>query len=1062
MKANWISIILLGTVTGAGADTVAQNGQFYRDAGSDLEIHRCEVFLDGDAFWQLGDTSKLKVERLYLVPPEEKAHLPQGRRMRAVVRQRHIERGRHSVSRYTWACREYALKHEGKGPASLDALGETQKKNLGQLNRSPWDGVPGVEVSPPYAFLVPGVKFKFSGPQTNWVQRQDRQLLAIELTPFVDDGKHWVGYTDYSAERVAIDPELLARHDLKVRPVMSTEEADQSGMANKPHVLVAVRKAGAKGDLSIPLVNTLSGDTLELAWRTSRNTRHTDVTTDLERARKLKWGPYAHLSFSPVMQAWMEKRRPSAVQQGNRRDQGETSSAFGVMGGRAAVRETLQMQSIGEHADPVAERTIAITNLQGVVVKSHPFEEMLAGKPGGRLPLANVVPPDRFVLYIAKPEAILPLLDEGADFLSHVGSVAAGNSIKYDLSDRYLERLGMDRDWLQRFLESGAVEEMAIVTPDLFFVDGTDVSVVSRLAKPKLIGPLLKLIGIIDLHNDGAGSGSGARRMVDGKPVYWALKDDLLFLGTDRSSMRRMMVLQATDGKGSLGRSAEFRYMLTQLPLSANTRMYAYLSDPFVRRLVGPETKIAQLRRVAARADMEYITGRALLAELDGKAPDSVAELEVEGYLPEGIQKRGYSLDEDLTVRSETYGSLSRMATFSETPVTMVSEHEARLYKRYVENYSRFWRQFFDPIAVRLDDTPDGALEMTTFILPLIDNSIYNGLKEVMHTREDGRPLKIPELTPPPLLEVSLNLKEQAWTEISKGLYDLFDNYAYINPAVLDDLGPGFHLAIHDADPVITLGSGDVLGVFGGQAALLGRNNEMLMIPMVLSLLTRPCTLVVETQNPEATLRYLRLAADAYPHNVRGSSWFDINMHQVAGRDEWIYTFNIENIVKFRYGLQVDGDYVLVRNIPWSSKDRIDDVGVADLHTASLRANPGACVLQLPGLHAAASDGARASALDSMGHIYPLLLSGVADLASVEDVHHRLFGFYPVHPGPGAWSWNGSKLTSSRFGTVLQQSAPTYDAENPVFGVMKDVDSISLGMQFEDTGLRTTVRWKLK
>ena len=35
---------------------------------------------------------------------------------------------------------------------------------------------------------------------------------------------------------------------------------------------------------------------------------------------------------------------------------------------------------------------------------------------------------------------------------------------------------------------------------------------------------------------------------------------------------------------------------------------------------------------------------------------------------------------------------------------------------------------------------------------------------------------------------------------------------------MLDDLGPGLHLAVHDADPVIALGSGDLLGAFGSNS----------------------------------------------------------------------------------------------------------------------------------------------------------------------------------------------------------------------------------------------------
>jgi hypothetical protein len=948
------------------------------------------------------------------------------------------------------------MKHGGIGPGSLNDLDEKARSQIPQMERSPWEGVPGVAVSPPYTFLVPKAKFAFSGPRTNRVLRADRNLLAMELTPFVDDGKHWVTYTDNSTERVEIDPVRVKQYELKIHPVMTSEEADEDKTKDRPHVLLALRESDATGPLDIPFKNTMSGDSFSLKWKTSACVEDAAVTNDLRHARTFALEPYAALSSSPVIESWSRSGRLRNAGTPGRRGRGETTSAFAIMGGRAAVRETLQMQQLAQSSSDTTQRTIPISDVAGVVVKSHPFEDMLAGKAGGQLTLANVVPPDQFMIYVAKPGAILPLLDDGADFLSNFGSVAAGNSIKYDLNDRYLARLGMDKKWLQRFLESDAVKEMAIVSPDLFFIDGTDISVVSRLSRPKLIGALLKLIGVVGLSDDGVVT----RRTEGGKAVYWSMRRDLLFVSTHREALAAMVALHEQDGEGSLGQSAEFRYMLTQLPVEDDTRLYAYLSDPFVRRLVGPGVKIAQLRRMTARAEMEHITSMALMARLEGKSLASVETLVKNDYLPDGIQNRGYSLDREFRVHSASHGSLAQMRTFAELPVKMVSEGEARLYKAYVENYARFWRQFFDPIAMRLDDTPDGALELTTFILPLIDNSIYNGLKEALHTREDGQPLKNPILSPPPLLKLSLNLKESSWTQISKGLYEIFDNYAHINPAALDDLGPGFHLAIHDADPVITLGSGDLLGAFGGNMTM--RNSEMLMIPMLLSVLTRPCTLIIETQDPDRTRRYLRQAAAGFPYAERGGSWFDANLHQVSGRDEWIFTLNMENVIKLRYGLQVDGSHVLVRNIPWSSEDRILHVQVPELRTARIEANPGACLLQLPGLHAAASDGARAAAVDSMGHIYPLLLSGVATLGNVEAIHQRLFGFYPVHPGEGHWTWNGSTLSSTKFGSALRQSAPAYDAEDPVFGALKDIDTLQLGMQFEETGLRTKVRWKLK
>ncbi|MDA0322096.1 MAG: hypothetical protein O2923_05185 [Verrucomicrobia bacterium] len=1059
MKPRWMTLFLCMAATVSHAAPGPVDTAMIHPDGSDYDFYRCDIDLGGDIFWDVAGVSGTGAERLYLVMPFGEAVLPQGRRMRSVMRERNIQRGQSSVSQLTWLCREYALKHAGRGPASLDKIDDERlKSRIAQVIRSPWTGLQGIDVAPPYSFLLPDVQFAFSGPRTNRVQRKDRKLLAVELTPFVDDGKHWVSYTDGSSERVDIDAAVVKQYALEIRPVMSSAAADSPGTSGKSHTLVAVRKTGNGEPLVVTLTNTLSGEIRAVPWAISDAPVSSDVTNDLQRARAFAWMPYAARSSGLVIDSWVGHDRASPEMRGRRgrRRGGETTSAFALLGGRAAVRETLQMQSLRGAAAEAADRTIAITNLQGVSVKSHPYEDMLGGQAGGRLELADVVPTDQFLLYVAKPAAILPLLDDGADFLSQLGSVVAANSIKYDLPKRYLARLGMNKTWLQNLLKSGAVQEMAILTPDLFFIDGTDVSVVSRLAQPALIEGLLKLIGVTGISGDEIVE----RRTKGGPSVFWSMRGDLLFVSTDRQTVDAMLALRAASGAGSMGRSAEFRYMLTQLPVTADTRIYAYLSDAFVRRLVGPQVKLAQLRRVTARSEMEVITAAALLARLDGLRAPSVEKLISEKYIPERLGDRGYRVAEDLAVHSAEHGTLAGMATFAELPVNMVSTQEAQLYKAYVENYSRFWRQFFDPIAIRLDDTEDHSLELTTFILPLIDNSIYNQLREILHTREDNRPLKTPIISPPPLLKLSLNLKESAWIEISKGFYELFERYAHINPAVLDDLGPGFHLAIHDADPVIALGSGEFFGAFGGSMSM--RNSEMFMIPLALTVLTRPCTMAIETQDPAKTTRYLREAASTTAYSRRRSGWFGVDLHEINGRDEWIFTLDLENIIKLRYGMQVDGSYVLVRNIPWSSLDRIEKVEESTLNAARVDAHPGACVMQLAGLHAAAADGARASAADSMGQIYPLLLSGVATAGNVEQVHQGLFGFYPVHPGPGRWNWDGYSLSSTAFGTVRRQSSPPYAKDNPTLGALKDIDNLSVSMQFEDTGLRTKVRWKQK
>ncbi len=366
------------------------------------------------------------------------------------------------------------------------------------------------------------------------------------------------------------------------------------------------------------------------------------------------------------------------------------------------------------------------------------------------------------------------------------------------------------------------------------------------------------------------------------------------------------------------------------------------------------------------------------------------------------------------------------------------------------DNYNRYWNRYFDPIAIRINDSKDDSLEITTFILPLIDNSIYNNLREILVSAEEGETLKIPQLSPKPVMMLSLNLQEKGWMNFSRGVSN------YISSLLLDDLGPRVHLAIHDSDPIIAAGSGDIFGAFSSSLVSGGRGGMMMYIPMALSVLTRPCTLFIETSNPENTLATLKSMTWRF---TRQES-FAMDFYQVDGKDEWTMALNIFGMIKLRYGVEVQGDYLLVRNIPWSNKEKISGVRKVPLKSAFLEAFPIAAKKQLPGLFAAANENTRASSQKNMAYLYPLLASGYASVDDVEKKHFDMFGFKPVHPEDGKWQWNGKHLSSSRFGGVASQRQPSYNKNIDEMGLLHNIDNVSLNMQFEDSGLRAILRWK--
>ena len=1027
------------------------------------------VSLPADGLWRiLAPKSADSIRELYLMPTQPSQIRQLGNRMYAALEERQIQSGRWQVQMGFEACRQYAQDFKGVGPKTFADLAVDKRWKYVSEN---WDSAhwrnqefkeyfDDEPLNGPYVHLIPDVRFQFSrSTQVNRTVRkvvstENRAVLAFELRPFADDGKHWVLYTDGNCLRVAIDPGLVKTQQVKIRPIISQNRAKAA--AERPtqeYRIVLVTSEPVADPLHLKGYNQVLDKTLEIEWDTTgKDATYTELHKTVTAARKFAWRPYLLAGNGGVLNLWDQSAQTSQQPANPRR----SLSMFSVLGGRAAIEETLQLQDLTVTKTEEAA-TIDISSLAGVEVKSHPFEEMLRGQPGGSLEMARYVPPDRFFVYLGKPESLSSLLDTGAPFIASMGTALTGNCLQYDLESRYLSRLGMTRDWVDAVLKSGLTSEMALFAPDLFFIDGTDVTIVAKLRQPRLLRQLLGLLGASKLNSESVleiptGNGNSA---------YLALRDDLLFASTNRGELQASLSLLERQGAGSLGASAEFRYMLTKLPVNEETRVYAYFSDPFVRRLVGPRVKIGQRRRMLAKAKMEALTARALLARLDGHAkPDSLPDLARSDHLPQSWQTEGVSIDASGLVRSERYDSLPRMRTLPETPLNDVTPAEAEAYRMYVEDYSNFWRRFFDPIAIRLDEVGTDQLELSTFILPLVDNSIYNGLRTMLAHQDDGTALSVPIVEPTPVVQFSANLKEEAWQHVAGNFSEFFTRYSGASPAMLDDFGPSVHVAIFDADPIIAMGSGDIFGAFGGDV-LRGNGEEMLMIPVALSMLTRPCSIMVETKSPTRTSQYLRQAASAGIGRERRARNFTASFYQVGDRDEWVWTMDILGVVKLRYGVEVVGKYMVIRNIPWSSDDRVVSLAPAELNAAVLQASPASCKQQLPGLFAAASDANRQAVMSGLGRLYPFMLSGAKSVDEAAVEHQRLFGFYPKQLDDDQWTWSDFRMTSRDYGEPTRQRQPAFDPQRP-FGLMNRIDSLQLNMQFEEDGLRSTVRWRLR
>lgn len=1030
-----------------GADYTVKEVRAFTDAKTGLTILEGQVNLPDPGIWNLGegDVRADGLSDIFLVPPQALIREEMGERGRELERQQALHQRRRDLHMLSGRIWRYAAEHGGVGPESLEAL----KSRQDGMPPSDWPVPEGVA-------LVPGVPIERRADK-----RHEPRVVVFETHPSEDDGKHFVIQSDGGVGRHEIDHALFARYGAELHlpepepaqdaPLYTILALRRPASSETKTVLpMTNRRTGAAGQLAFAWDRPAAGDQAMLeAWGEQRVWRWWSLDDENGASTLSYWIPLAAGQYGMDLRPFGEWRARR-----NRQPNRQTS-VFNMLGGRAAIRETLQLQALGGAEGDAGAASIPVASLPGVEVKSHPFEEMLAGEAGGRLALADVAPEDRLFAYFAQPENLLQFLEGGSDFLFRGGSTVTGRSLGYDLTSRYLARLGMNEGWIRTFLRSGAAEEMVVLLPDLFLIEGTDVTVVARLKNPKIAATSLKLLGLSDL------SDVVEHRVPDGR-AYWTQRGDLLLVSTHRPELERVLERIANPSSDSLGRSAEFRYMLTQLPVEDTTHSFFYISDPFIRNLVGPAAKIGQLRRLRARTELEATTAGVLLYRADGHTDSpTLAQLRKAGYAPEPALVQDTVLEDNGLCQSTAYGTPGRLRSLLAHPVELVTQEEADAYKQYLENYNRFWRRFFDPIAIRVNQPDERNMEVSTFILPLVDNSLYGGAREFMAQADTPTPLPLPTLDPEPVSTLSLQLNPDMWAEVIQDadFAGFLRSTLGIQISLLDDLAPDVHIALGDADPIISMGSGG-LASLGGLAG--GGDEMMFFISFFVSMLTRPCALLVGLNDPEDFLEKLRQLPTG---STLGEGFGDFgagSLYKISGRDAWRYVFTIEDVISMRFGIEVKGRYLVISNLPLSYNPSVTEESPALHNAGALHLSPAACVEQLPALHASAAEQQLKAAMYGAASLYPLMRAGETDVARAQALHRTLFGFTPLHPDGGEWAWEDGQLMSNIYGTRWRQQSPEHLEGNRAFGTLRGIARVQAAMQFEQDGLRATCKWQFK
>jgi hypothetical protein len=441
---------------------------------------------------------------------------------------------------------------------------------------------------------------------------------------------------------------------------------------------------------------------------------------------------------------------PERRRRGRGRDQ--TVDGLALMTGALAVSETLQLDAFALSDEqlaqtPAAQAELPVDDLTGPTVRSHPFEEMeqrRADVPA----LFRLCPRDQWA--VSLPAGAGEAGGKRAwSALEQELSAQTGMALRRDDLAWLLGQWGLgDDDDTAALMAALDGVPVAATGSDLAFALGVDVTLLIDIrAHPEREERLQQHVERVGDRPDvklklGRREGFDVLALLSADhsvKLFSARPDDHTFAVSNSPRALDRVLRVARGDAPALADADEVAVMRHLLPATANERAFAYLSDAFIRRLLGPAARVASLRRAKCR-QLRAMLGYAseLFALEHDRAPNDVAELYAAGCAP-GLFGSGWlacpehgtlALDERGRPRCGVHGRLRGAHGLAELEplVERITPEEKAQYEVFVREYSQRWRQYFDPIGVRLE-TEGGRAHIETVVLPLIDNSIYEGLR---------------------------------------------------------------------------------------------------------------------------------------------------------------------------------------------------------------------------------------------------------------------------------------------------------------------------------------------
>lgn len=412
-----------------------------------------------------------------------------------------------------------------------------------------------------------------------------------------------------------------------------------------------------------------------------------------------------------------------AADQRRRRRNNDLDEAMDLFTGLTALNENLQFdRRLAIRGD--GDATVALDSLPTLQTKEIPWERMPGAKDAAKPVidlLAGRIPVDQHAVFFPSFPAMVAAIRQADETLSGPAQILAGHGADAGTQSRYPRQLGLELNELSKRFGAQVVDQIAFTGSDPFLRVGSDVAILLRAKQPALLASYLALKQQA-LIQAGAVASSGTLGTLAWRAAVSADRALSCYVLTDgeiaviANSLAQLEAYAAVQSgaRPALTSAPELAFFRRRYVADANELALAVISDATIRRWCSARWRIGDSRRTRAHTAMchlqaEWIAAGCPATWTPDDAPDDLGTIT--------IGANG--------VRSSVYGSLSFMTPIAELDLAKVTAAEAESFKRFLEGYQRAWRDFFDPIAIRLQSTTDGRLGVDLSVLPLIVGSEF-------------------------------------------------------------------------------------------------------------------------------------------------------------------------------------------------------------------------------------------------------------------------------------------------------------------------------------------------